>query len=897
MELLLLVVFLLVNLRVLGWFESPYIVMGGDLRPPVFPSAFLKGVSYTWNEIDWGIPSIYSPRILDPFSLFVTAFQEGGINTTASQLMATYLMYVLVSILVYIYVKRLTNGDIIAAFIAALFFTSNIHLVVDREQTAIGFVDMSLMILPCLVAFTVGLKKESYKIIAISGFLFTLTYGAFPNYRAPVLCLVGLLVTLFFMYISAGLEVGYHKARNNNFLNFSFDWGLFRKYIKCLVVFIVAILLASIWVMMLVYANFNALLAGYAHTTTTVSSYGLLIEPHDVLRLIAKWSFYSGALGNYYTPYSVVYLGNPILIVLSYIPPILAFAGLLVSRSRKLAIFFASVAVVFLTFTSGFTPTFYKFYVWLANNFPLMTAFREPTNWIFLVVLSYGILIGLVVSTSYRRIKNGVLKLLVVGLIIALLFYVSYPLFTGAVTENWLNTNVKGSYLPPYFEEGENAIPENYWTLLLPQRLTYVTYNFTNGGILACGNPYPLIFSKPILSGDGTEYIQSENLDLLNEIYGLMLTSGNVNVAPEGRASASSVEKDGLVPAQAIDGDYNTRWASEHGMPQWFEIEWNTTQQLSSAKIFFEKAYANDYTIETWNGSVWTTQIKVVNNTNLEQEFVFPQVASTTKLRINFTKASPFNMTSMWELETYTQNDVAPKFLGMLGIRDFLVEENIISGNLTDVSDLKLLNGSREISLVNEWEGASLYDNSYALEKFYTADNVLLFSNLDEMYQLINDSPWSTLQHSAFINSAAGTNLTSQIGTLKGPNSFSWQEASPTSYIAKAKSNSEFLLVFLESYDTHWKAFVNGIPISENDHIELNDFANGWFVNATGNITITVEYETQNLLTASVVVSTILPALLVMLLFRKNIREIAHNVLRKIRRRKTDFRLAGVDCS
>jgi len=896
-ELLLLVVFLLVNLRVLGWFESPYIVMGGDLRPPVFPSAFLKGVSYTWNEIDWGIPSIYSPRILDPFSLFVTAFQEGGINTTASQLMATYLMYVLVSILVYIYVKRLTNGDIIAAFIAALFFTSNIHLVVDREQTAIGFVDMSLMILPCLVAFTVGLKKESYKIIAISGFLFTLTYGAFPNYRAPVLCLVGLLVTLFFMYISAGLEVGYHKARNNNFLNFSFDWGLFRKYIKCLVVFIVAILLASIWVMMLVYANFNALLAGYAHTTTTVSSYGLLIEPHDVLRLIAKWSFYSGALGNYYTPYSVVYLGNPILIVLSYIPPILAFAGLLVSRSRKLAIFFASVAVVFLTFTSGFTPTFYKFYVWLANNFPLMTAFREPTNWIFLVVLSYGILIGLVVSTSYRRIKNGVLKLLVVGLIIALLFYVSYPLFTGAVTENWLNTNVKGSYLPPYFEEGENAIPENYWTLLLPQRLTYVTYNFTNGGILACGNPYPLIFSKPILSGDGTEYIQSENLDLLNEIYGLMLTSGNVNVAPEGRASASSVEKDGLVPAQAIDGDYNTRWASEHGMPQWFEIEWNTTQQLSSAKIFFEKAYANDYTIETWNGSVWTTQIKVVNNTNLEQEFVFPQVASTTKLRINFTKASPFNMTSMWELETYTQNDVAPKFLGMLGIRDFLVEENIISGNLTDVSDLKLLNGSREISLVNEWEGASLYDNSYALEKFYTADNVLLFSNLDEMYQLINDSPWSTLQHSAFINSAAGTNLTSQIGTLKGPNSFSWQEASPTSYIAKAKSNSEFLLVFLESYDTHWKAFVNGIPISENDHIELNDFANGWFVNATGNITITVEYETQNLLTASVVVSTILPALLVMLLFRKNIREIAHNVLRKIRRRKTDFRLAGVDCS
>jgi hypothetical protein len=879
----------------MNWFEPPYIVTGGDFRPPVFPSVFLRGVLYTWNEIDWGIPSIYSPRILDPFFFFVTVFQTTGVNTCTSQLIATYLIYLLVAILVYLYVKRLTNGDIIVAFIAALFFTSNIHLIVDREQTAIGFIDMSLMILPCLVAFIEGLKKESYEIIAISGFLFTLTYGAFPNYRAPVLCLVGLLVTLFFMYINVGLGVGYHKSGNTKFLDVSFDWGLAHKYIKYLVVFIVAVLLASIWVMVLVSANFNVLLTAYSQTT--VPLYGLYIEPHDVLRLIAKWSFYSGALGSYYTPYSVVYLNNPILILLSYVPPILAFAAVFVSRSRKLAIFFASVALVFLALTSGFTPSFYKLYAWLANNFPLMTAFREPTNWIFLVVLSCGTLIGLVVSTSYRRMRNGVLKLLVVGLIIALLFYISYPLFTGEVTENWLNTEIKGSYFPPYFEEAENAISDKYWTILLPQRATYVTYNFTNGGILACGNPYPLIFSKPILSGSGTEYIQSENLDVLNKAYELMLTSGYVNVAPEGNASASSVEKDGLVPAQAIDGDYNTRWASGHGMPQWFEIEWDKTQQLSKVKIFFENAHANDYTIETWNGSIWTTQIEVNNNTSLEPEYVFPQVVAATKLRINFTKALPFNMTSMWELETYTQNDVAPKFLGMLGIRDFLVEENIISGNLSEVKDLRLLDESPEIALVHEWDGASLYENSYALEKFYTADNVLLFSNLDGMYQLIDDSAWSTLQHSAIVNSTSVANWASQIGTLQAPDSFSWEEVSPTSYIAKTKSNSEFLLVFMESYDTHWMAFVNGSPISESNHVEVNAFANGWLVNATGNLTITVEYETQNLLTASVVASTILPAVLVMFLIRKKIREIAHNVLPKIRRRKTDFRLASTGCS
>jgi hypothetical protein len=749
-EALLLVAFLLVNLRVINWFQPPYVVMGGDLRPPVFPNAFLNGVMYTWNEIDWGVPSIYSPRIFDPLSFFSTLFQRAGIDVSVSQLMTTYLIYVLVSLLVYFLVKRLTNGNIIAAFIAGLFFTSNVHLIVDREQTAIGFIDMSLLILPCLVLFVEGLKKKSYGIIAISGFLFTLTYGAFPNYRAPVLCGVCLFVMFLFLYLNEGLSIGYRK--DSKFLDVSLDWGLARVYLGSLLLFLVAVIFASIWVIALVSANFNTLLAAYSQTTTTVSSYGLLIQPHDVLRLIAKWSFYSGALGNYYTPYSVVYLGNPVLIVLSYVPTILAFSAVFVSKSRKLAIFFASVAVVFLAFTSGFTPTFYKLYVWLANNFPLMTAFREPTNWVFIVVLSFSILIGLSVSTFHRRIKNSVLRLLAVVLVIALLFYVSYPLFTGAVTENWLNTNFKGSYLPPYYEEAENAIPSSYWTLLLPQRLTYVTYNFSNGQMLACGNPYPLVFSKPFLSGGGTEYVRSNNLDLLNEVYELMLTNGPGNVAPEGTALASSVEKEGLVPANAIDGDYNTRWASEHGMPQWFEIDWNTTEQLSEVKIYFEHAYAIDYTIETWNGTSWIIQATITNNTNLEPEYVFTQVAFATKLRVTFTKASPFNMVSMWELQTYTRNDAASKFLGMVGIKDFLVEDDIISGNLSSVNDLRLLNESSEITLINNWDGASLYENSHALEKFYAADNIIPFSNIDDMYDSINETVWSTLQHSAFID-------------------------------------------------------------------------------------------------------------------------------------------------
>jgi hypothetical protein len=857
--------------------------MGGDLRPPLVPNVFLQHVQYSWTEIDWGTPSVYLPRILDPLLFLMTGLQSAGVNAYTSELMATFVIYFFVEVLVYLYVKRLTDGDVLAAFVAALFFTSSIHLIVDREQTAIGFIDMSLMILPCLVAFIDGLKKKSLGIMTISGILFVLTYAAFPNYRATVLCSISLLVTLLFMYINKGTKVGYNGNGSIKFFTVSFNWDLVRKYAKCLLAFGGAALFASIWVITLVSANFNSFLMAYNQVATI--PYGLYIKAHDVLRLIAKWSFYTEALGRYYTPYAVVYLNNPGVIVLSYIPTILAFVALFVSKSRRLAILFGLVAVLFLALTGGFAPLPNTLYSILSDNLPLMKAFREPTNWIFLVLLSYGILIGLAVSVFHRKIRNGALRILVLLLTMMLFFSISYPLFTGEVTENWLAPETKGSYFPSYFNEVENAISSQYWTILLPQKQTYAIYNFTDRGILAVGNPYPLIFSKPILSGSGTEYIQSQNMELLNKVYELMLTSKYENVAPEGRASTSSVENKEHAAASAVDGDYNTRWASEKGMPQWFEINWKQTQELSKIRIVFENARANDYTIETWNGFKWTTQIKVESNILLEPEYVFPQVIPTTRLRITFTQASPFNLVSIWELEALVESRV-PKLLGVLGIKNLILEKNIISGNVSAAEDYGLLTESLNFTLIHEWDGASLYENAYAVEKFYPASNISMFSDFVDLYQFIGSSAWSTLQHSALINSTSDANWAS-IKMLQTPESFSWKAMSPTSYKVNAKSDGQFLLVFSESYDTHWKAIVNGKPIPENNHVMVNGFGNGWLISSAGNLTITVEYETQNLITTSIVVSVVLSAVLAIVLTRKTLEEVIHSIRSKFKARKS----------
>ncbi|MCK4436288.1 discoidin domain-containing protein, partial [Candidatus Bathyarchaeota archaeon] len=123
------------------------------------------------------------------------------------------------------------------------------------------------------------------------------------------------------------------------------------------------------------------------------------------------------------------------------------------------------------------------------------------------------------------------------------------------------------------------------------------------------------------------------------------------NISPLGVASASSVESNAVKIQGANDGDINTRWASSKDLPQWLQIEWATTQELSEVRIFFERAYAQDYLIQSWNGTDWIDQIDVKGNTLLQRLHEFQYPIETTKLRINVTYAPDFNMVSIWELE------------------------------------------------------------------------------------------------------------------------------------------------------------------------------------------------------------------------------------------------------
>ena len=872
-ELLITLIFFLFSLRVINWFQYPNILCSGDLRPPLVHESFIKRALYAWNEIDFGLPSVYTPRFLDPYYFFLILFTGFNIDLYFSQMLTLFLMYFLASLLMYIYVKQLTDGDIIAAFAASLFLTSNIHLIVDREQTAIGFMDVVLMILPCLVTFTRGLKTKSYMLMTFSGLLFCLSYGVFPNYRATLLCIFALLITCLFIYVKNGLTICHYENKISR-LSVTLNMNLLSTYLKLIIVFTISLSLVSLWMITLVLKNMETLLISYKNMAAP--SFVLYLRPYDVLRLIAKWSFYEQGLGKPYVPYANVYTDNPFIVILSYFPLIFAFSSLLFLKS-KLTLYFSGIATLFLLLTSAFNPYFTQLYFALTTYTPLMIAFRESSHWIFFTVLSYSILIGATISYLFHKIRRKMLGILTISIIVMLFILASFPLMTGDVTKNWLYPNIKGSYLPNSYKEINSILSHKYWTILFPQRGIYVVYNFS-GIPFACGNPYPLIFSKPIVYGGGTEYVQSQSLTLIDRIYKHTIQDIKYrNIAPAGLAIASSNETAYFAPEKAIDRCLETRWSSQYGTPQWFKVEWSKPYRVVIVKIFFETAYADDYNIDVWNGSGWTTIMSVKNNTSTQVEHTFPQPIITTKLRVVFTRASPFGSVSIWEVEVYAETDALPKFLGMLGIKNIVLEKNIIYGNSTSPSELKnKLKECESFRLVKEWKEIELYENCYALQKIYVADNIINYADIDEMYKTIEYLEWDILNHTVFASSSALDGVLNE--KLIMPKDFRWNEKSPTNYNLSVYSEGPFILILLESYSSSWKLRVNGKLVPETNHFMVNSYANGWIINETGNLTIDISNETQETLKASIIASIIAPISLLMIITGKELKSRSKNI-------------------
>lgn len=88
--------------------------------------------------------------------------------------------------------------------------------------------------------------------------------------------------------------------------------------------------------------------------------------------------------------------------------------------------------------------------------------------------------------------------------------------------------------------------------------------------------------------------------------------AGGTNLAAGRPATASSFQPGGVgcpCPAgNAVDGSFDTRWASEWADQQWIQVDLGTRSAFDRVQLAWETAYAKGYTVQTSdNGQEWTT--------------------------------------------------------------------------------------------------------------------------------------------------------------------------------------------------------------------------------------------------------------------------------------------------
>ena len=86
------------------------------------------------------------------------------------------------------------------------------------------------------------------------------------------------------------------------------------------------------------------------------------------------------------------------------------------------------------------------------------------------------------------------------------------------------------------------------------------------------------------------------------------------NYALQATAISSSNETDNLLAKYAIDGDLSTRWSSAFTDHQWLIIDLGSIKSVASLRLYWEAAYAAQYTISWsedgihWNPAIiWNT--------------------------------------------------------------------------------------------------------------------------------------------------------------------------------------------------------------------------------------------------------------------------------------------------
>lgn len=498
-----------ISFHALIWFQEGVLFICGDAILPFHAVDELFRILSPWDPtVDLGVINVELPRL--PFFLFFAAAEALGINLITAEKAYFVLVRALSGVVAcYTFSVLLENVKSplkrMACFLGALIYMFNPFIMLFIRKFLLA---LSYALLPLPLAFFIkGMRTNERKYVWFFAISLYGLFICFPGYEWGLLAIF--IIACYAVFYAIMRELSLAKAV---------------KFVAkgCLIF----ALLNSWWIVLMIY-NMHGMFLALEAVPVTFDKENIMVE---VLRWLGHWSFYTTSrIGKPLYPYSWVYTEVPTMIVLTFVPPLLAFLALLLRPRSKLVTCAALSLVISLFISKGANAPLGEVFAWIVINIPLLKCYRTPTmTFMAATSLFYTILLVATFMSLYERLPlllsrlgsflghkklstpslKRVGGLTILALFAGLMICECWPLLTGDVIFNWYEPTLRGVIMPDWYEQVNELIGQgtSYGAIfILPQTGTYIANTWGYAGI----NPYRLLFTRPVVTGTGGCYAQS----------------------------------------------------------------------------------------------------------------------------------------------------------------------------------------------------------------------------------------------------------------------------------------------------------------------------------------------------------------------------------------------------
>lgn len=829
----LLLLFVTICLVFSGWFY-PGVITHGDWGY-YFKETMLDFLSppYAWQSQVNSAPIFPFHLSNYPIKLLFGLLASLGLNFGISERILYHWPLLFLSVFSMYYLTYILFKNRVASFFSGILFALNTYALILCDHLTIR---MAYSLAPLILTFFIkSLDSKSFKNVIITGMLFAVSIAYEPRISCITLGILLLYVTYRSLFSSREIRKNLFQSLKN-FLAFS----------------IVTPLLGAYWIIPYFFSGMS---------TTVLASQPWIswMKITNALALSHPYYTLSGDIKSF-----IVQEIHPIFFII----PILAFSASLLKKEKSV-FFFALLSLMGIFLVKQENAPFGWIYTWMFKNFPGFNMFREASKFYLLIALGYSILFGVTVAEIHKKIKNitiiftkesrrfsisgKYLSIIFLFLILLIQLTLSWPIASG----NQLGSSyypING--IPHEYSEIKKFIekqsPNEFRTLWLPYASRFSFYS----------NEYPIItpeaseFLKSLLiQHPQVTKFQTKNLGAILDLVDLNVKY--VVIAPDlplweeklgeyiyhssGLRGISIDEYkqflDDQEDLQRIELGQNIYvYENKRYSPSFFEIKPSnfSLEDPSSYKVENLVLNAN---FEDKNLEGWSINAVNVQNMSLSKDAYEGAYSLETELYNSTygwkTIKSPlipvkYGDSSRWEFYVKGENSY--------GIHKKILEYNENNTMITAHHMGAIGNGNFS------WKRVSFNFTSLSTET--TCIQLQVWYGHETTEPLPNRIWLDSVK--VYVHHLLDLDMIWLHSTQEENENFSkvinYRKINPTKYIVKVNASKPFLLSFGETYNPLWIADIKGKRI---ESALLYPMVNGFWINQTGRLEITIEYEPQ----------------------------------------------------